>query len=32
MIDRQMLRKGKGKHAKLLWGEHAGATAKDTVP
>ena len=29
MIDRKLLRKGKGKHAKLQWGEHSGPAVKD---
>ena len=29
LIDRKLLRKGKGKHAKLQWGEHAGHPATD---
>jgi hypothetical protein len=32
LIDRKLLRKGKGKHAKLQWGEHAAPEDKDTAP
>ena len=32
MIDRKLLRKGKGKHAKLQWGEHSGAATEDKAP
>ena len=32
LIDRKLLRKGKGKHAKLRWGEHQDPAAKDTAP
>lgn len=32
MIDRKQLRKGKGKHAKLQWGEHSGPSVKDAEP
>lgn len=32
MIDRKLLGKGKGKLAKLQWGEHSGSAAKDTAP
>ena len=32
MIDRTLLRKGKGKHAKLQWGEHAEPAVKDSEP
>lgn len=32
MIDRKLLRKGKGKHARLQWGEHAEPAVKDGEP